>query len=131
MELILRERIPRVVVAMEDPFPAVSGRGIRRLREEGGVEVSVGLLEEEARSLNVAFITAHTLHRPYVTLKWAQSIDGYMDRVRSSRAESPEVFSSPLHQRIVHQHQFDRPFFAAQALAQIFGGEIFRQRFWA
>ena len=103
VELILRECIPRVVVAMEDPFPAVSGRGIRRLREEGGVEVSVGLLEEEARSLNAAFITAHTLHRPYVTLKWAQSIDGYMDRVRSSREESPEVFSSPLHQRIVHQ----------------------------
>jgi len=103
VELILRERIPRVVVAIEDPFPAVSGRGIRRLREEGGVEVSVGLLREEARRLNAAFITAHTLHRPYVTLKWAQSLDGYMDRVRSSRLEGPEVFSSPLHQRLVHQ----------------------------
>lgn len=84
VELILRERIPRVVVAIEDPFPAVSGRGIQRLRDEGGVEVIVGLLREEARHLNAAFITAHTLHRPYVTLKWAQSLDGYMDRVRSS-----------------------------------------------
>jgi len=106
VELILKERIPRVIVAMEDPFPAVSGRGIQRLREEGGVEVLVGMLEEEARRLNAPFITAHTLHRPYVTLKWAQSLDGYIDRVRSNRSERPELFSSPLQQRLVHRERF-------------------------
>lgn len=80
-ELIVAKRIPRVVVGCLDPFPAVSGRGIARLRE-AGVEVVTGVLDEECRELNRTFMTFQTRHRPFVTLKWAQSSDGYMDRVR-------------------------------------------------
>ena len=100
-ELIIRERIPRVVVATQDPFPRVSGRGIQLLRE-AGVEVIVGVLEEEALRLNAPFITAQTKHRPFVTLKWAQSMDGFIDRLREDRTMSPVIFSSPLQQRLVH-----------------------------
>lgn len=80
-ELIVAKRIPRVVVGCLDPFPAVSGRGIARLRE-AGIEVVTGVLDEECRELNRTFITFQTCHRPFVTLKWAQSSDGYIDRVR-------------------------------------------------
>lgn len=80
-ELIVNKQIPRVVVGCLDPFPAVSGRGIARLRE-AGVEVITGVLEDECRELNRTFMTFQTHHRPFVTLKWAQSCDGYIDRRR-------------------------------------------------
>ncbi len=77
-ELIVSMGIPRVVVGTLDPFAKVSGRGVARL-EEAGVEVAVGVLEKECRELNRKFMTAHGLCRPYVTLKWAQSADGFID----------------------------------------------------
>lgn len=76
-ELILRMGIPRVVVGSLDPFEKVSGRGVQMLRD-GGVEVEVGVLEEECEALNRAFIHAHTAKRPYILLKWAQTADGYI-----------------------------------------------------
>lgn len=55
----------------------MQGRGIRRLRD-AGVDVAVGVLEAECRALNSRFMTFHRLHRPYVTLKWAQAPDGFI-----------------------------------------------------
>jgi len=60
-----------------DPNPLVSGKGVERLKR-AGIEVSVGVLEEEAKRLNEDFFTYITQKRPYITLKWAQSIDGSM-----------------------------------------------------
>ena len=80
-ELIVNKQIPKVVVGCLDPFPAVSGRGVTRLRD-AGIAVVTGVLEEECRALNRTFMTAQTEHRPFVTLKWAQSADGYIDRLR-------------------------------------------------
>ena len=77
-ELIVRTGIPRVVIGTLDPFAKVSGRGVARLRE-AGVEVEVGMLEKECQELNRKFMTAHRCRRPYVTLKWAQSADGFID----------------------------------------------------
>lgn len=76
-ELILRVGIPRVVVGILDPNPKVSGRGVKMLRD-GGVEVRVGVLEDECREINRRFLTAHSLKRPHVLLKWAQSRDGFI-----------------------------------------------------
>lgn len=80
-ELIVRTGIPRVVVGCVDPFARVSGRGIEILRK-AGVEVVVGVLEKECRELNRRFITAQTKSRPYITLKWAVSADGFLDAWR-------------------------------------------------
>jgi diaminohydroxyphosphoribosylaminopyrimidine deaminase/5-amino-6-(5-phosphoribosylamino)uracil reductase len=101
-ELIVGKRIPRVVVACSDPYPAVAGRGIRRLRE-AGVEVATGVMEKEAACLNKVFMTSHTLKRPYVYLKWAQSADGFIDRVRGDASVRPVVFSSPETLQQVHK----------------------------
>jgi riboflavin biosynthesis protein ribD len=91
-ELIIRKGIPRVVVGTLDPFPEVSGRGVRMLRE-AGIEVVTGVLEEEARALNPAFMTFQIRKRPYVYLKWAQSADGFID-IRREDASVPSVLLS-------------------------------------
>lgn len=68
---------------------------------EAGAEVVTGVLADESRRLNAAFMTAHELHRPFVTLKWAQSADGFMD---SDRPDGhAEVFSTPLTSMLVHR----------------------------
>lgn len=77
VDLLLRHQVKRVVIASLDPNPLVAGSGVKRL-EAAGVEVIVGVLEEEAKQLNAAFFTYHTLKRPYITLKWAESADGFI-----------------------------------------------------
>nr|WP_295711925.1 bifunctional diaminohydroxyphosphoribosylaminopyrimidine deaminase/5-amino-6-(5-phosphoribosylamino)uracil reductase RibD [uncultured Halomonas sp.] len=74
--VVLKEaKVSRVVIAMQDPNPQVSGQGIRLL-EDAGIKVAVGLLESEARALNPGFIARMTLQRPFVRLKMAMSLDG-------------------------------------------------------
>jgi diaminohydroxyphosphoribosylaminopyrimidine deaminase/5-amino-6-(5-phosphoribosylamino)uracil reductase len=101
-DLIIREGLRRVVVGCVDPFPQVAGRGIRKL-QEAGIDVTVGVLEEECRHHIRRFITANTLSRPYVTLKWAQSADGFIDVKREGGR--PVVLSSPLTQLLVHKRR--------------------------
>ena len=77
---ILDSGIKRVVAAMEDPNPAVAGRGFEILRSNG-VEVETGLLENEARKLNEVFLKWITRKMPFVTLKFASSLDGKIKTV--------------------------------------------------
>lgn len=80
-KLIIEKGVGRVVVGMLDPNPLVAGRGVKMLRE-AGIEVVVGVLEKECRELNKRFLMLHEHHRPYVVLKWAQTGDGFIDRLR-------------------------------------------------
>ena len=100
-DLIIEKGIPRVVVGCIDPFAEVCGLGIRKLRE-AGVEVAVGALEDECRRLNRRFFTFHEKQRPWVTLKWAQSRDGFIDRLRRDD-EAPAQLSTPFTQMLVHR----------------------------
>ena len=70
---------------------------------EAGVEVVTGVLEEEARALNPAFMTFQIRKRPYVYLKWAQSADGFMDVRREDASEPPALLSSAETLRRVHR----------------------------
>jgi diaminohydroxyphosphoribosylaminopyrimidine deaminase/5-amino-6-(5-phosphoribosylamino)uracil reductase len=100
-DLIIRKHIPRVVVGCPDPYPEVSGRGIRIL-QASGVEVITGVMRQEAVALNRFFITAQTHKRPYVILKWAQSADGFIDRIRKNPSEAVQL-STPVTRRFVHK----------------------------
>lgn len=101
-ELIIKKQIPRVVVGCLDPFPEVSGRGVRMLRE-AGVEVVTGVMEKEAWELNREFMTFQQLKRPFVYLKWAQSADGFIDSLRADANVPAVVFSSAETRRRVHR----------------------------
>lgn len=76
-DLLINSGIQHVVVAAVDPFDAVKGQGITRMRD-AGLRVDQGLLEKEAISLNSRFFTYHMERRPYITLKWAETADGFM-----------------------------------------------------
>jgi diaminohydroxyphosphoribosylaminopyrimidine deaminase/5-amino-6-(5-phosphoribosylamino)uracil reductase len=77
-ELIVRKGVKRVVVGCIDPFAKVQGRGVEMIRQ-AGIEVTVGVLEEDCRWLNRRFFTYHSKHRPYIILKWAQTANGFID----------------------------------------------------
>ena len=77
-DLIIKKGVHRVVVGCIDEFAEVKGRGIRKLRE-AGIEVEVGVLEEECKALNRRFFTFHRENRPYIILKWAQTANGFID----------------------------------------------------
>ena len=93
-DLIIRTGIPRVVVGCIDSFDKVKGNGIKRLRD-AGIQVVVGVLERECQLLNRHFFTFHAKKRPYITLKWARSADGYIDVERNdgsaARLSTPET----------------------------------------
>ena len=77
-DLIIKKGVKRVVVGCIDEFAEVQGRGIRKLRE-AGIEVEVGVLEQECQKLNRRFFTYHREQRPYIILKWAQTANGFID----------------------------------------------------
>ena len=74
-DALVKAGVARVVVAMEDPNPLVSGQGISRLRQ-AGIQVDIGLLADEAAALNPGFISRMRRGRPWVRLKLAASVDG-------------------------------------------------------
>lgn len=77
-DLLVSKGFKRCVIGCQDPFAKVQGRGIQKLKE-AGIDVSVGVLEEECKALNKRFMTFHGKQRPFVTLKWAESEDGFID----------------------------------------------------
>ena len=74
-ELIIKEKISKVIIGIKDPNPEVNGKGIAKLRK-AGIKVEYGILRKECEELNKFFIKNITKKIPYVTLKVAQSIDG-------------------------------------------------------
>lgn len=97
-DLIIEKKIPKVVIGCRDPFIEVNGKGIEKLKA-AGVEVELGILEEECKALNKRFFTFHTQHRPYIILKWAQTADGFIGNTDYSRL----LISNPYTNRLVHQ----------------------------
>lgn len=74
-DLLVNEKVRRVVIGIKDPYEKVNGRGIKKLKD-AGIETLTGVLEKECRDLNKFFFKFVTKKLPYVSLKIAQSIDG-------------------------------------------------------
>ena len=104
-DLIVRSKIPNVVIGSLDTNSLVSGKGIEHLRNNG-CNVIVGELENECFELNKRFYTFHNKKRPYVILKWAESKDGFMDtdrKVNAIHEANPTWISTVYSRQLVHQ----------------------------
>lgn len=102
-DLIVEKQIQKVVVGTVDPFADVAGRGIEKLRQ-AGIGVELGVLEKECRDLNKRFFTYHEKKRPFVILKWAQTLDGFIDIDRSrENFGEPTWITGDLALRLVHK----------------------------
>ncbi len=88
-DMLITSGIKNVVIGTTDPNSLVAGRGIKKM-QDAGINVKTGILENECFYINRAFFTFHEQKRPYVILKWAQTIDGFMDIERNS-TESPHI----------------------------------------
>lgn len=97
VDVIIESGIRRVIVGMLDPNPLVAGRGVKILRE-AGIEVSVGTMEDECREFNKAFFKYIRTGLPYVVVKIAQTLDGYI----ASKIH-PGWITSPQSRKLVHQ----------------------------
>lgn len=97
-DLIVSKGLRRCVVGTIDPFAQVQGRGVQRLRD-AGVEVTVGVCEAECRELNKRFFTFHQQHRPFVTLKWAQTSDGMIGHPQRRLLISNDLTQMLCHKR--------------------------------
>jgi diaminohydroxyphosphoribosylaminopyrimidine deaminase / 5-amino-6-(5-phosphoribosylamino)uracil reductase len=84
-DLIISYKIPRIVVGTKDTSEKVSGRGLEKMKSSGS-SVTVGVAEEECRRINRRFFTFNEKKRPYITLKWAESTDGFLDIKRGSES---------------------------------------------
>ncbi len=102
-EKIINSGIKKVVVGTLDPNPLVSGKGVARLRENA-INVIVGILENDCRELNKFFFCFHEKKRPYITLKWAQSSDGFIAGENNTPIHLTNSYSDHLVQKMRAEH---------------------------
>jgi diaminohydroxyphosphoribosylaminopyrimidine deaminase/5-amino-6-(5-phosphoribosylamino)uracil reductase len=100
-DLIIAHKIPNVVVGTIDPNSKVAGKGIKKLIENG-LNVTVGILEQECNELNKRFFTFHNKKRPYIILKWAESIDGFIAPLTKEKKE-PIWITNEYSRQLVHK----------------------------
>lgn len=124
-DLIIQKKIPKVVVGCRDPFQEVDGKGIEKL-QAAGVEVELGILETECKEINKRFFLFHTSHRPYVTLKWAQTADGKIAAEDYSRV----LISNPYTNRIVHKWRSEEAAIAVGTNTALFDDPELSTRHW-
>lgn len=103
-DLIVKHKIPNIVVGVLDPNEKVAGRGIQKLKD-AGCNVTVGVLEVECRVSHKEFFTYQTKKRPYIILKWAETQDGFIAPEQDKRDSKPEPYwiSNELPRQLVHQ----------------------------
>ncbi len=89
-DLIVQSGIKKVFIGCQDSYAKVNGQGIDKLKA-AGIEVNVGLLEKESVDLNKWFFTFHEKKRPYIILKWAETVDGFVDATRTSKDPSLKI----------------------------------------
>lgn len=97
-DLLAESKVGEVIVAVEDPNPLVHGKGLERLKKEG-INVTIACMEAEAAWMNRRFLTFVREKRPYIVLKWAQTMDGFI-----ARENHDSKWISNIHSRkVVHK----------------------------
>lgn len=129
-ELIVSSGIPRVVIGTLDPNPKVSGRGVKIL-QDAGVEVIVGILTNECNELNKRFFTFQRHKRPYILLKWAQTNDGFIDRIRINSNQQPLQISNRYSQQLTHKMRSENQAILVSTNTVVLDNPTLNVRFWS
>jgi diaminohydroxyphosphoribosylaminopyrimidine deaminase / 5-amino-6-(5-phosphoribosylamino)uracil reductase len=101
-DLIIRHKIPEVIIGIQDPFEKVNGRGIKKLKD-AGIKVTTGILKKECEFVNRRFMVFHEQKRPYIILKWAQSRDGFIAPLTKRSKEKIHWISNQFSRMLVHK----------------------------
>ena len=100
-DLIIKNKIPNVVIGTVDPNEKVAGNGIKKMIE-AGTHVTIGILEAECNELNKRFFTFHEKKRPYIILKWAESKDGFIAPLEKLE-KKPVWITNQYSRQLVHK----------------------------
>lgn len=101
-DLIIKHNIPKVIICNNDPFDEVNGKGIHNLKK-AGTKIEIGILEDLGLKINNRFFTSIKKKRPYITLKWAQTNDGFVAR----KNFDSKWISNELSRKFVHKLRAD------------------------
>jgi diaminohydroxyphosphoribosylaminopyrimidine deaminase / 5-amino-6-(5-phosphoribosylamino)uracil reductase len=124
-DLIIKHKIPKVVIGCRDPFKEVDGKGIEKLKA-AGVEVVVDVLKDECIELNKRFFKFHQQQRPYVILKWAQTINGVIGSTTAERL----LISNELANRLVHQWRSEEAAILVGSKTALLDDPQLTNRYW-
>lgn len=124
-DLIIEKNIKAVVIGCRDPFAAVNGKGMEKLKE-AGIEVITGVLEAECFELNKRFFTFHTLHRPYIFLKWAQTGNTKIAHADYSRLAISNEYTN----RLVHKWRSEQAAIMIGTNTALFDDPSLTTRLW-
>ncbi|WP_299117947.1 bifunctional diaminohydroxyphosphoribosylaminopyrimidine deaminase/5-amino-6-(5-phosphoribosylamino)uracil reductase RibD [uncultured Winogradskyella sp.] len=100
-DLIIKHKVPKVVIGCVDDNPQVSGKGIARL-EASGCEVTIGVLEKKCKAHHKRFFTFHNNKRPYIILKWAETKDGFI-APKAKNEQKPVWITNRYSRQLVHK----------------------------
>jgi diaminohydroxyphosphoribosylaminopyrimidine deaminase/5-amino-6-(5-phosphoribosylamino)uracil reductase len=128
-DLIIAHKIPTVIIGCVDPFKQVAGKGIERLKA-AGVEVITGVLQKKCESLNKRFFAFHLEKRPYVILKWAQSINGKIAPLHQQAGERIYI-SNQFTNRLVHKWRSEEAAILVGTNTAAFDDPELTNRWWS
>ena len=100
-DLIIKHEIPKVIIGCVDDNPEVSGKGVKKLMD-AGCDVTVGVLETKCKEHHKRFFTFHNKKRPYITLKWAETNDGFI-APKTKTEQKPVWITNNYSRQLVHK----------------------------
>lgn len=124
-DLIIENKIKKVVIGCQDIYKEVAGKGIEKL-QNAGVEVITGILEKECKDLNKRFFTFHQKQRPYIILKWAQSVNGKIGSNTNQRI----LISNDYSNRVVHKWRSEEAAILIGTNTALIDNPLLTTRFW-
>jgi diaminohydroxyphosphoribosylaminopyrimidine deaminase/5-amino-6-(5-phosphoribosylamino)uracil reductase len=124
-DLIIHHQVPEVIIGCADPFDAVNGKGIQKLKE-AGIQVTTGILEQECRKINKRFFCMQLQQRPYTILKWAQTADGITGNDNQQRL----LISNETTNRLVHRWRSEERAILVGFNTALHDDPLLDNRFW-
>ena len=125
-DLIIKNKISKVIVGCRDPFVQVNGKGIEKL-QAAGIEVIDGVLEKKCKELNKRFFVFHTEHRPYIILKWAETVD---KKIAAGSNEARLLISNGYVNRLVHKWRSEEMAILVGTNTALFDDPALTTRWW-